>query len=475
MIYPVILCGGSGTRLWPLSRKSYPKQFSQLMGETSLFEQTVRRVSGKGFAAPIAVTNTDYRFIVAEQLQAAGAQKPTIMIEPKARNTAPAILVAALSLQDQPDAVMLVVPSDHAIEDETAFKTAMHAGEEAAEAGKLVAFGVKPDRPETGYGYLEMFDVIDASIPFAQPLKTFVEKPNLETTKEFLESGRYLWNAGIFMFRVCDILEAFEVLCPRLMMPCRRAVEGARTDLDFVRLDETPYKTAEDISIDYAVMEACETLFVIPLECGWSDLGSWASVWQSGNADKDGVVQNGNTSAIECKNTLLRSESENVQLVGIGLENISAIAMGDAVLVADMSKSENVKKAVALLKAEAIKQAEKFPKDHRPWGYFETVALGDRFQVKQIVVHPGAALSLQSHIHRSEHWIVVAGSANVTVDKTVKLVSENQSVYIPLGAIHRLENPGKVPLHLIEVQTGAYLGEDDIVRYEDIYARGEAA
>lgn len=475
MIYPVILCGGSGTRLWPLSRKSYPKQFSQLMGETSLFEQTVRRVSGTGFAAPIAVTNTDYRFIVAEQLLAAGAQKPTIMIEPQARNTAPAILAAALSLQDQPDAVMLVMPSDHAIEDETAFKAAMHAGEEAAEAGKLVTFGVKPDRPETGYGYLEMFDVIDASIPFAQPLKTFVEKPNLETAKEFLASGRYLWNAGIFMFRVCDILEAFEVLCPRLMMPCRRAVEGARTDLDFFRLDETPYKTAEDISIDYAVMEACETLSVIPLECGWSDLGSWASVWQSGNADKDGVVQNGNTSAIECKNTLLRSESESVQLVGIGLENISAIAMGDAVLVADMSKSENVKKAVAMLKAEEIKQAEKFPKDHRPWGYFETVALGDRFQVKQIVVHPGAALSLQSHVHRSEHWIVVAGSANVTVDETIKLVSENQSVYIPLGAIHRLENPGKVPLHLIEVQTGAYLGEDDIVRYEDIYARDEAA
>ena len=475
MIYPVILCGGNGTRLWPLSRKSYPKQFARLIGKTSLFEQTVFRVNNASFAAPILMTNADYRFIVAEQLQSAGAQNPIIMIEPIARNTAPAILAAALSLQDQPDAVMLVMPSDHAIEDEIAFKAAVHAGEEAAEAGKLVTFGVKPVRPETGYGYLEMFDVIDASIPFAQPLKTFIEKPKLETAKEFLASGRYLWNAGIYMFRVCDILEAFEVLCPRLMMPCLRAVEGARKDLDFFRLDEAPYETAEDISIDYAIMEACETLSVIPLECGWSDLGNWESVWQSGNSDKDGVVQNGNTSAIECKNTLLRSESEWVQLVGIGLENISAIAMGDAVLVTDMSKSENVKIAVAMLKAKEIKQAEKFPKDHRPWGYFETVALGDRFQVKQIVVHPGAALSLQSHVHRSEHWIVVAGSANVTVDETVKLVSENQSVYIPLGAIHRLENPGKVPLHLIEVQTGAYLGEDDIVRYEDIYARDEAA
>lgn len=473
MIYPVILCGGSGTRLWPLSRKSYPKQFAQLNGDTSLFEQTIKRVQVSGIADPIVVTNTNYRFIVAEQLQAAGSTKPTIMIEPEARNTAPAVLAAAMSLQDKPDAILLVMPSDHAIADQDAFIQAVHAGEQATEAGKLITFGVQPDRAETGYGYLELFDPITASVPFAQPLRAFVEKPDQDVADTFLASRRHLWNAGIFMFRVSEILEAFEVLCPRLMMPVRRAVEGARCDLDFFRLDETPYKAAEDISIDYAVMEACETLSVIPLDCGWSDLGSWASVWQTGNADENGVVQSGNTTAIECENTMLRSESDGVQLVGIGLNNITAIAMGDAVLVADMSKSENVKTAVKMLKVEKAKQAEQFPKDHRPWGYFETLSLGERFQVKQIVVHPGAALSLQSHVHRSEHWIVVAGSATVTVDEDVKLVSENQSVYIPLGAIHRLENPGKVPLHLIEVQTGAYLGEDDIVRYEDIYSRGQ--
>lgn len=475
MVYPVILCGGSGTRLWPLSRKSYPKQFAQLTGNTSLFEQTVARIQGDGIAAPMIVTNTDYRFIVAEQLQTAGIEDATILIEPAARNTAPAILAAALSLSDKPDAIMLVMPSDHAIDNETAFLGAVRAGEEAAAAGKLVTFGVKPNRPETGYGYLELFDETDAAVPHAQPLKAFIEKPNLDLAQEFATSGKHLWNAGVFMFRVSEILEAFEVLCPRLMMPCRRALDGANRDLDFIRLDETPYKTAENISIDYAVMEDCETLSVIPLDCGWSDLGNWASVWQTGDADENGVVQNGNTTAIDCENTLLRSENDGVELVGIGLNNISAIAMGDAVLVTDMNKSENVRAAVAKLKSEKVKQAEQFPKDHRPWGHFETLSLGARFQVKQIVVHPGAALSLQSHVHRSEHWIVVAGSATVTIDEELKLVSENQSVYIPLGAIHRLENPGKVPLHLIEVQTGAYLGEDDIVRYEDIYARDKVA
>ncbi|MEP3784736.1 mannose-1-phosphate guanylyltransferase/mannose-6-phosphate isomerase [Ascidiaceihabitans sp.] len=471
MIHPVILCGGSGTRLWPLSRKSYPKQFSQLNGETSLFEQTVKRVQRPGIADPIVVTHSDYRFIAAEQLQTAGADAPTIMIEPEARNTAPAILAAALSLHEQPDAIMLVMPSDHAIADEDAFDQAVRAAEQSAEAGKLITFGVTPDRAETGYGYLELFDPILGAVSCAQPLKGFVEKPEQAIADEFLASRRHLWNAGIFMFRVSEILEAFEVLCPRLMMPVRRAVDGARRDLDFFRLDEASYKMADDISIDYAIMEVCETSSVIPLDCGWSDLGSWASVWKTGDADENGVVQNGNTTSIDCENTLLRSETDGVQLVGIGLDNITAIATGDAVLVADMSKSENVKTAVKMLKAEKVKQAELFPKDHRPWGHFETLSLGDRFKVKQIVVRPGAALSLQSHVHRSEHWIVVAGSAKVTIDHEVKLVSENQSVYIRLGAIHRLENPGKVPLHLIEVQTGAYLGEDDIVRYEDIYAR----
>ncbi len=475
MIHPIILCGGSGTRLWPMSRKGYPKQFALLNGDQSLFQQTVARVKGPKFDAPIVVTNTDYRFIVAEQLQASNVTNSTIMIEPEGRNTAPAILAAALRLQDKPDAVLLIMPSDHAISDEDAFMKGIMAGQTAAEADKLVTFGVKPNRPETGYGYLETFDEIATNVSFAQPLKAFVEKPDQETAYAFLNSGRHFWNAGIFMFRVAEILEAFENLCPHLILPVRRAVQSGHQDLDFFRLDATPYKSAEDISIDYAVMELSETLSVVPIDCGWSDLGSWSSVWENGDADANGVVQTGQTTAIDCQNSLLRSDTDGVELVGIGLKNITAIAMGDAVLVADMNRGEAVKTAVTDLKAKQVKQAERFPKDHRPWGYFETLSLGKRFQVKRIVVKPGAALSLQSHVHRSEHWIVVAGSATVTVDDDVKLVSENQSVYIPLGAIHRLENPGKVELHLIEVQTGAYLGEDDIVRYEDIYARDKVA
>lgn len=475
MIYPVILCGGSGTRLWPLSRKSYPKQFSRLNGDASLFQQTVSRVSCEEMQAPMVLTNADYRFTVAEQLSDICVHNPTIMIEPEARNTAPAILAAALHLQDQPDAVMLVMPSDHAMDDPLAFENAVAIGYAAASVGQMITFGVKPTRAETGYGYLEVQSEIQDYRPRALPLKAFVEKPEQAKAEEFFAGHRHLWNAGIFMFRVAEIIRAFETLAPQLMMPVRRAVDGARADLCFQRLDETPYATADDISIDYAVMEASDNLSVIPLDCGWSDLGSWSSVWEAGDASPEGVVQHGHATAIDCENTLLRSDSDGVEIVGIGLQNIAAIAMGDAVLVADMNQSEKVKEAVAELKTRKVKQATSFPRDHRPWGYFETLSLGERFQVKRIVVKPGAALSLQSHVHRSEHWIVVQGSANVTIDEDVKLVAENQSVYIPLGAIHRLENPGKVDLHLIEVQTGAYLGEDDIVRYEDIYARAEAA
>lgn len=475
MIYPVIMCGGSGSRLWPLSRKSYPKQFVALDADRSLFQQTVARVQHADFGTPVIVTNADYRFIVAEQLGAEGVDGARIMIEPEGRNTAPAVLVAALSLQHEPDAMMLVMPSDHAMDDTDALLAAIATGQQAAQAGDLVTFGITPTRAETGYGYLETAEHTEAHADGALPLKAFVEKPNADLAAVFAQSGRHLWNAGIFMFRVKDIIAAFEAHCPGLMMPCRRAVNGARHDLDFIRLDETPYRTAQDVSINVAVMEHSQNLSVVPLACGWSDMGSWSSVWERGAADAHGVVQTGNTTAIGCENTLLRSDSDGVELVGIGLNGISAIAMGDAVLVADMSCSETVKTAVKTLKAREVKQAEQFPKNHRPWGHFETLSLGKRFQVKQIVVHPGAALSLQSHMHRSEHWVVVAGSARVTVGEDVKLLGENQSVYIPLGEIHRLENPGKVPLHLIEVQTGAYLGEDDIVRYEDIYARDEAA
>ena len=467
-IYPVILCGGSGTRLWPLSRKSYPKQFSALMGEASLFQLTLKRLSGEGYADPVLLTNSDFRFIATQQLGEAGGNASKILIEPAARNTAPAILAAAVALEDEPDALMLVAPSDHVIKDDAAFKLAVDAAAGAAEAGQLVTFGITPDRPETGYGYLELETAPDAG---AQPLKRFVEKPDAAAAAEMLATGRFLWNAGIFMFKVSTILKAFEDHAPGLMAPVRASVAEGATDLCFFRLGETAYMGAEDISIDYAVMERAANLTVVPFNGGWNDLGSWETVWREAGPDADGVATTPGATAIDCKNTFLRTDSEGTRLVGIGLENIVAVAMQDAVLVADTRQSQRVKEAVAALKLENAGQAEDFPRFHRPWGWYETLSLGRRFQVKRIMVYPGGQLSLQSHVHRSEHWVVVEGTAKVTVGDEVKLLSENQSVYIPLGAVHRMENPGKVPMYLIEVQSGPYLGEDDIIRYEDVYAR----
>jgi mannose-1-phosphate guanylyltransferase / mannose-6-phosphate isomerase len=472
MIYPVILCGGSGTRLWPLSRKSYPKQFSRLTGQETLFQASVKRLTGEGFARPVILTNADFRFIVAEQLAEIGVDPEAVLIEPEGRNTAPAILAAALWLQDRdPGAMMLVAPSDHVVPDAAAFRAAVEAGRAACEAGDLVTFGIRPDRPETGYGYLELVDGTGDFTPKPRKLKRFVEKPDAESATDMLAAGNYLWNGGIFLFAVSDILQGFQDHAPNLLADCRQSVTDAKADLGFLRLAPEPWARIEDISIDYAVMERAQNLSVVPFDGGWSDLGGWDAVWRESEGDADGMVLAGEASAINSKNSLLRSENKNQEIVGIGLENIIAIAMPDAVLVADMSSAQDVKKAVQTLKAKGAKQAEQFPRDHRPWGWFETLSLGARFQVKRIMVHPGAALSLQSHVHRSEHWIVVAGTARVTVGETVSLVTENQSVYIPVGSKHRMENPGKVDLHLIEVQTGTYLGEDDIVRYEDVYSR----
>ena len=469
-ITPVLLCGGSGTRLWPLSRKSYPKQFTELVGEESLFQASARRLSGPGYAAPLVITGADFRFIATEQLVATGIAGGTVLIEPEGRNTAPAVLAAALWLaRKDPEALMLVAPSDHVIPDPAAFRAAVETGRAAAEAGTLVTFGITPDRPETGYGYLEL-----ASAPNGGPvpLQRFVEKPDLATAEAMLATGSFLWNAGIFLFSVKAILAAFEAHAPELIAPVTAAVEGGATDLTFFRLDPGPWNAVADISIDYAVMEKAENLSVVPYSGAWSDLGGWDAVWRESGA---GVVTTGAATAIDCADTLLRSESPDLELVGIGLTDTIVVATPDAVLVADASRAQDVKKAVTALKAKGAKQAEAFPRDHRPWGWFETLALADRFQVKRIVVKPGAALSLQSHVHRAEHWIVVSGTAKVTVNDEVRLVTENQSVYIPLGAIHRMENPGRVPMVLIEVQTGVYLGEDDIVRYDDVYARGQGA
>ena len=473
MITPVLLCGGSGTRLWPLSRKSYPKQFVPLVGEKTLFQASAERLSGEGFAAPMVLTNSNFRFIVTEQLAEAGIDPGAVLIEPEGRNTAPAVLAAALWLEkSDPEGLMLVAPSDHVVPDAVAFRDAVTAGRPAAEAGQLVTFGIKPTHAETGYGYLELVE--DPGDFAARPigLTRFVEKPDAENAARMLAAGSYLWNAGIFLFKVRTILEAFRTHSPDLVTPVQASVAAGKPDLGFFRLGPEAWSGAADISIDYAVMERAENLSVVPYAAGWSDLGGWDAVWREGARDEFGVVASGHATAIDCADTLLRSEDEGLEVVGIGLKNIITVAMPDAVLVADAARAQDVKRAVAALKDKGAKQAESFPKDHRPWGWFETLVLGDRFQVKRIHVHPGAALSLQSHHHRSEHWVVVEGTAKVTVDGEETLVSENQSAYVPLGAVHRLENPGKLPMVLIEVQTGSYLGEDDIVRYEDVYARG---
>ena len=472
-ITPVILCGGSGTRLWPLSRKSYPKQFSKLMGEETLFQASTKRLSGGNddirFDAPMVLTNTDFRFIVVEQLQAVGIDPGAILIEPEGRNTAPAILaVAQYVAQSDPEAVLLVAPSDHVVPDVDAFHTAVSQGLSAVEKGELVTFGIAPTHAETAYGYLELEGQPDQG---TTKLSRFVEKPNAAKAAEMLAAGNFMWNAGIFLFKAKDIIAAFKKHAADLVAPVTEALNNAKPDLGFLRLAPEPWAKADDISIDYAVMERADNLSVVPFTANWSDLGGWDAVWRESGPDSDGVVTSEGATAIDCHNTLLRAESETMEVVGIGLENIMAVAMNDAVLVADMSRAQDVKLAVAALKEKQSLQATQFPKDHRPWGWFESLVVGDRFQVKRILVHPGASLSLQSHFHRSEHWIVVEGTARVTIDEDVRLVTENQSVYLPLGCVHRMENPGKVPMVLIEVQTGAYVGEDDIVRYEDVYAR----
>lgn len=472
----MILCGGSGTRLWPLSRKSFPKQFSAISGDETLFQACVRRFTAPEFAAPVVISGSDFRFIVKDQLSAIGASAQATLIEPEARNTAPAILAAALLLdQTEPGALMIVAASDHVIPQDAQFRAAVLAAVPTAQSGQIVTFGIKPDRAETGYGWLELSQPTADFAPVAQPLRRFVEKPDLARAQAMLADGRHAWNAGIFLVSTTDLIAAFAAFAPQILQGVRASVAAIQHDLGFARLGAADWAALPDLSIDYAVMEKAPNLSVMPYNGAWSDLGGWEAVWRDSAPDAKGVVTRGNALAIDCTNSLLRSEAGSLQLVGIGLDNIVAVAMPDAVLITTKDRAQDVKLAVMQLKAQKAPQAETFPRDHRPWGWYESLALGERFQVKRIVVLPGAALSLQSHRHRAEHWIVVEGTAKVTIDADVRLISENQSVYIPLGAVHRLENPGKVNMVLIEVQTGTYLGEDDIIRYEDIYARGQGA
>lgn len=470
-ITPVLLAGGSGTRLWPVSRKSFPKQFAPLVGNETLFQASARRLSGARFDAPVVMTNADFRFIVLEQLEEAGITPAAILIEPSGRNTAPAILAAAMTVADRdPDALLLVAPSDHVVPDAEAFGRAVDLGAEAARQGQIVTFGITPTRPETGYGYMEIAGAGQGPVP----LQRFVEKPDADNAARMIAAGNYLWNAGIFLFTARTMIEAFRQHAPEFLRPVETALTAAQTDLGFLRLAPQPWNELPDLSVDYAVLEKASNLSVVRFSDHWSDLGGWDAIWRESMDEapaERGAVTDDRSTAIDCDNVLLRSQSDGIEVVGIGLKDIMVVATDDAVLVADMNRAQDVRQAVSALKSKGARQAESFLRDHRPWGWFETLALADRFQVKRIVVKPGAALSLQSHFHRAEHWIVVSGTARVTVNEQVTLVTENQSIYVPLGAVHRMENPGKVPMVLIEVQTGAYLGEDDIVRYEDVYSR----
>lgn len=473
-IYPILLTGGSGTRLWPLSRKSYPKQFARLLNEKTLFQDSVQRLTSSkaiSFEPPMVLTNHDFRFIVLEQLKELGIEPGAILIEPEAKNTAAAILAATISAHSKdPNAVLLVTPTDHVMPDIEDFHEAIKLGMKHVFEGKIVTFGIRPAHAATGYGYLELSEVVTEGMSAIDIVK-FVEKPEKALAEQMLASGNFLWNAGIFLFQAQDMIDAFREYMPEVLDLVSQSIARASNDLGFVKISAEPWSLLKSISIDYAIMEKLPNIAAVPYSSKWSDLGGWDAVWAEGSPDIVGNVTSGPAHAIDCKNSLLRSENANQQLVGLGLENLVVVAMPDAVLVANKDRSQDVKLAVHRLQQYGAVQADEFPVNHRPWGRYESLKRDSRFQVKRIIVNPGASLSLQSHHHRSEHWVVVEGTAKVTINETVKLVTEGESVYVPLGAIHRLENPGKLTMTLIEVQIGSYLEEDDIIRYDDVYSR----
>ena len=470
MIHPVILSGGSGTRLWPMSRTLYPKQLLRLLGEDSLLQQTVRRVGDRDrFAAPLLVANEEHRFIIAEQLREIGARVRSLLLEPVGRNTAPAACVAALTLaESDPEALMLLLPSDHMIADEAAFAAAIDCAAAAAAGGALVTFGITPERPETGYGYIRRGAPIDG-IEGAFEVVTFVEKPVPEMAQQFVDSGEHFWNGGIFLFSAAAYLDEIGRHQPKILESCRRAMAEAARDTDFTRLGKEAFALCPADSIDYAVMEHTRRAAVVPVGMGWSDVGSWDALWELSAKDEAGNAIAGNVVVEDSRNSYLRSEAGLVAAVGI--DDLVVVATADAVMLAPRGRTQEVRALVARLAAEGRDEAEALPTVHRPWGTYRALHNGHRVQVKHITVKPGGKLSLQMHHHRAEHWIVVQGTARVRRGDEEMMLTEDQSTYIPLGTLHRLENPGKIPLHLIEVQSGSYLGEDDIVRFEDNYGR----
>lgn len=466
-VHPLILSGGSGTRLWPLSRKAHPKQFLSVLGKNSLFQDTCLRLSDTVFERPTVIANEAHRFLVAEQMRELDLVPAGIVLEPMGRNTAPAAIIGALMAAREDDSrLLLMLPSDHAITDREGFIATVKAGIKAAEAGSIVTFGIKPTHPHTGYGYIEAADgdggVLDVS--------RFVEKPSEAKAREYVESGRFFWNAGIFLFTAHALLEAADRCCPQIVSACRNALLNAKSDLDFTRLSETHFAEAESISLDYAIIERSDNIKCVPMQAAWSDLGSWTEIWQASPKAVDGNVARGDARFLKAKNSFAYSDGGAAVSV-VGLEDVVVVATRDAVLVTSKAEAQSVKDVVASYEKEGRDLTINHNRVHRPWGWYERLAIGDRYQVKCIMVKPGAQLSLQAHFHRSEHWIVVSGTCEVTIGDTKRIVAENQSTYVPLNAIHRLANPGKIPALMIEVQSGSYLGEDDIIRFEDVYGR----
>lgn len=482
-LVPVILCGGSGTRLWPLSRETYPKQFLALAGEHTMLQDTALRLHGLPDsvvldASPIVVCNAEHRFLAAGQLAGVGIAHARIVLEPAGRNTAPALTLAALqACEGGADPILLAMPADHVITDRPALHAAVVQAHAVASQGAMVTFGIVADRPETGYGYIQRGA---AHLHGSDRIASFAEKPDATTAQRYLDSGEYLWNSGLFMVRASVWLKALASCRPDILQACQQAMQQAVRDLDFIRPDAASFATCPSDSIDYAVMErlpvradlgipAC----VLPLQAGWSDLGAWDALWDVSARDANNNATMGDAVLHDCTDSLLMANSRLV--AGVGLHNIVVIETPDAVLVADKSQTQSVKHIVAQLKAQGHALANTHRKIHRPWGWYDSIDGGERFQVKRIVVNPGASLSLQMHHHRAEHWVVVKGTAEVTNGERTFLLGENESTFIPLGHIHRLSNPGKLPLEIIEVQSGSYLGEDDIVRFEDTYGRVAAA
>ncbi|MCJ1885640.1 mannose-1-phosphate guanylyltransferase/mannose-6-phosphate isomerase [Pseudomonas sp. LA21] len=466
---PVILSGGSGSRLWPLSRKQYPKQFLALTGEHTLFQQTLERLIFDGMEAPVVVSNQEHRFIVQEQLDALQLNTQAILLEPFGRNTAPAVAIAAMKLiAEGRDELLLILPADHVIEDQRAFQRALALATNAAEKGEMVLFGVPANRPETGYGYIKSGD--ERGLPDGViRVERFIEKPDEARAKQFVEEGGYYWNSGMFLFRASRFLEELKKHDTDIYDTCLLALERSQHDGNVVSIDAATFECCPDNSIDYAVMEKTRRACVVPLAAGWNDVGSWSSIWEVHEKDADGNVTMGDVVVHDSHNCLVHGNGKLVSVVG--LEDIVVVETKDAMMIAHKDRVQDVKKVVNQLDAAGRSETQNHCQVYRPWGSYDSVDMGGRFQVKHITVKPGARLSLQMHHHRAEHWIVVSGTAQVTCDDNTFLLTENQSTYIPIASVHRLANPGKIPLEIIEVQSGSYLGEDDIERLEDVYGR----